>query len=192
VTGHDSAAPASWLLGHRDLLPLSGTALDVACGRGRNARWLAAQGFDVLAVDRDETLVRALAADATRLGLSIRAEAVDLEHGAPSLGVARFDVIVVVHYLHRPLVPHLIAALRDGGVLVYETFTRDQARRGRPTNPDFLLEPGELARLVAPLRILASREGDFDDRFVASVVAQRAPVRGYGGSSGAMSRPRGT
>jgi SAM-dependent methyltransferase len=84
-----------------------------------------------------------------------------------------FDVIVVVHYLHRPLFPALIEALAPGGVLVYETFTRAQAARGKPTNPDFLLEPGELLDLVQPLEILASREGDFDGRMIASVIARR-------------------
>jgi SAM-dependent methyltransferase len=176
-----SQTPASWLEGHRRLLPSSGAALDVACGRGRHARWLAAQGFDVLAVDRDADAIRGLDAEARRLELSIRAEVMDLEGGTPALGHGRFDLIVVVHYLHRPLVPHLVAALRDGGVLVYETFTRDQALRGKPTNPDFLLEPGELTRLVAPLRILAAREGDFDGRSMASVVAQKPRGFGAGG-----------
>ena len=84
-----------------------------------------------------------------------------------------FDVIVVVHYLHRPLFPSLVNALRPGGVLVYETFTRAQAARGKPTNPAFLLEPGELLTLVRPLEVLASREGDYDGRSVASIVATR-------------------
>ena len=81
---------------------------------------------------------------------------------------------VVTHYLHRPLFPLLVKALRRGGVLVYETFTRAQAARGRPTNPAFLLEPGELLDLVAPLEITASREGDFEHRMVASVIAVKS------------------
>ena len=84
-----------------------------------------------------------------------------------------YDVVVVVHYLHRALFPALIAALAPGGVLVYETFTVAQAARGRPTNPAFLLEPGELPRLVAPLEIRAAREGDFEGRMVSGVVAVR-------------------
>jgi hypothetical protein len=82
-------------------------------------------------------------------------------------------VIVVVHYLHRPLFPALIEALAPNGLLLYETFTTAQAARGKPTNPDFLLKPGELLDLVRPLEILASREGDFEDRMVASVLARR-------------------
>ena len=74
-------------------------------------------------------------------------------------------MIVVTHYLHRPLFPSLLAALRPGGALVYETFTRAQAARGRPTNPGFLLAPGELRRLVAPLDVRAAREGDFEGRW---------------------------
>jgi hypothetical protein len=83
-------------------------------------------------------------------------------------------LIVVVHYLHRPLFPSIVGALRPGGVLVYETFTRAQAARGKPTNPAFLLEAGELLTLVQPLTALDAREGDFDGRMVASVVAARA------------------
>jgi hypothetical protein len=82
----------------------------------------------------------------------------------------------VVHYLHRPLFAALLGALRPGGVLVYETFTRAQAARGRPTNPAYLLESGELPRLVQPLAILASREGDYDGRMVASVIARRRSI----------------
>jgi SAM-dependent methyltransferase len=158
---------------HRHLLPRSGDALDVACGRGRNAIWLATQGFTVHAVDRDAAAVAAVNSGANRLGLPVIATIVDLEGGNAALAREAFDVIVAVHYLHRPLFPSLIAALRNGGVLVYETFTREQALRGKPTNPAFLLEPGELQRLVAPLDILASREGEFDDRCVASVIARK-------------------
>ena len=172
-TRHNLTA-ALWLVDHRHLLPRSGTALDVACGRGRHALWLAAQGFTVQAIDRDADAVIAVNADASRLGLPVTATVANLEGDDPALGRQAFDVIVVVHYLHRPLFPSLIAALRDGGVLVYETFTRDQALRGKPTNPAFLLEPGELQRLVAPLEILATREDDINGQCVASVIARRS------------------
>ena len=170
---HHVPAPASWLVGHRGLLPASGRALDVACGRGRHALWLARHGFETTAIDRDPEAVAALEARARAEGLALTAMAVDLEAGAVALGEAAYDVVVVVHYLHRPLFPALLAALRPGGVLVYETFTRAQAARGRPTNPAFLLGPGELRRLVAGLEVLDAREGDFDGRMVASVVAAR-------------------
>ena len=163
--------PNAWLTGNRPLLPASGDSLDLACGSGRHALWLAEQGFRVLAVDRDAAAIAALSDEASRRGLLISTEVVDLENGQPFLRSDSFDLIVVVHYLHRPLFPSIVSALRHGGVLVYETFTRAQAARGKPTNPAFLLEPGELDLLVQPLEILARREGDFEGRMVASVVA---------------------
>lgn len=166
--------PASWLTQHADLLPASGHALDVACGRGRHARWLASRGLTVDAVDRSVEAIAGLEAERRERQLPIRGRVLDLESGTPDLAPSAYDVIVVVHYLHRPLFPALLAALRPGGLLVYETFTRAQAARGKPTNPAFLLEPGELVRLVAPLTIIAHREGTFDDRDVASVIARRS------------------
>jgi SAM-dependent methyltransferase len=165
--------PCTWLVDNSQLLPRNGTALDVACGRGQNAIWLADRGLRTIAVDRNESAVAWVNQEATRRVLPLWAQIVDLENGPPFLEPSTFDVIVVAHYLYRPLFPALVAALRPGGVLVYETFTRAQAARGKPTNPAFLLEPGELEKLVQPLEILASREGDFDDRLVASVVARR-------------------
>jgi SAM-dependent methyltransferase len=166
-------APASWLEDHADLLPRSGCAVDVACGRGRHALWLAARGLSVLALDRNEDAIRELHRAAVDARMPILAETRDLETGAPSIGIAAFDVVVVIHYLHRPLFPTLLDALRPGGLLIYETFTRAQALRGKPTNPDFLLDEGELWRLVQPLEIVDYREGLFEDRELASVVARR-------------------
>ena len=105
--------------------------------------------------------------------LPLIAQVRDLEGGENPFPRSTYDVIVVVHYLHRPLFPALVEALTPGGLLVYETFTRAQAARGKPTNPDFLLESGELVELVRPLEVLASREGDYDGRMVASVIARR-------------------
>jgi len=189
MTITNPGVPSVWLVRHRPLLPASGVALDVACGSGRNAVWLAGEGFTTLGVDRNGDAVAAVNETGRRLALPLTAVVLDLEAGVPSIGPSigppigkvaadgtsatddAYDVIVVVHYLHRPLVPALLAALRPGGVLVYETFTTAQAARGKPTNPAFLLEPGELRRLVAPLDVVAWREGDFDGRMVASVVA---------------------
>ncbi len=165
--------PTAWLTRQRHLLPASGDALDLACGSGRNAIWLAEAGFQTLAVDRDATALAELNQEASQRGLSIRTQLVDLENGRPFFRPDTFDLIVVVHYLHRPLFTSIVSALRPGGVLVYETFTRAQAARGKPTNPAFLLEPGELLTLVQPLEILASREGDFEGKMIASVVAVR-------------------
>ena len=165
--------PSSWLVANVDLLPRGGEVLDVACGRGRHALLLASAGYNVRAVDRDEAKITALGTDAARLDLPIVAEVLDLESGTPDLGESRYDLLLVTHYLHRPLFPALTRALRPGGLLLYETFTVDQARHGHPTNPDFLLEHGELARLVAPLEVLRQRDGEFDRRVVAGVAARR-------------------
>jgi SAM-dependent methyltransferase len=170
---HQTHSAAAWVTTHADLVPRAGRALDVACGRGRHALWLAERGLTVRAVDRDPARIAGLQAAAAARALPVTAEVKDLEAGAVALGRDAYDVIVVVHYLHRPLFPALLEALKPGGVLIYETFTRAQAARGKPSNPDFLLEPGELNRLVAPLTILDAREGAFEDRDVASIVARR-------------------
>jgi SAM-dependent methyltransferase len=171
-----SGTPSQWLVENTTLLPPSGVALDVACGRGRNSFWLAARGFVVTAVDRDEDAIAAIRQEAAARQVAIEAGVLDLETGSPDLGTSRYDLILVVNYLHRPLFPRLLTALRPGGVLVYETFTRAQARRGKPSNPAFLLEPGELRARTAELTPLAEREGLFDGREVASLVA-RKPMR---------------
>ena len=165
--------PSSWLTANLHLLPAAGDALDLACGLGRHAVWLAEHGFRTTAVDWNAAAIEALTLEATTRGLSISGHVVDLESGANFPPPDSFDLIVVVHYLHRPLFPALVNALRAGGVLVYETFTRAQAARGKPTNPAFLLEPGELLSLVRPLEVVASREADYEGRSVAGVIAVR-------------------
>lgn len=167
------APPSDWLLEIVDLLPPAGLALDVACGSGRDASFLAAAGYRVRALDRDAAALAELTATATRLGLPVAAEVVDLESEEVEVGDAAYALVVVAHFLHRPLFPALRRALAPGGVLVYETFTVDQAVHGHPRNPAFLLEHGELPRLVAPLGVLRQRDGEFQGRRVAGVVAVR-------------------
>jgi SAM-dependent methyltransferase len=163
--------PTRWLVDHASLLPSTGDALDLASGNGRNALWLASRGLKTVAIDRNAVALAELQTRAAERGLQIRAEVMDLEVVGATLPAAAFDLIVAVHYLHRPLFPALKAALRPNGILVYETFARAQALRGKPTNPAFLLEPGELRALVAPLQILDEREGDFEGKMLASVIA---------------------
>lgn len=173
--------PASWLLENADLLPRGGRVLDVACGRGRHALLLAGAGFSVRALDRDESAIDRLRDAATRLQLRVDAEVIDLETDpAPDLGRREFDLVLVFNYLHRPLMPAILEAVKPGGLLFYETFTTGQAERGHPRNPAFLLKDGELKDLVSPrfrsgqvpFAILRAREGEFEGRFVSSVVAQ--------------------
>jgi rhodanese-related sulfurtransferase len=167
--------PSTWLLDNADLLPRGGKVIDVACGRGRHALLLASAGFDVRAIDRDPESIAFLRATAARLSLRIDTDVVDLETDPPpGLPASDYDAVLVFNYLHRPLMAALRDAVKVGGRLFYETFTTRQAERGHPKNPAFLLRDGELAELMAPLTILRSREGEFDDRFIASVVAERA------------------
>ena len=165
--------PCSWLIENASLLPSEGRALDVACGAGRHALLLAALGLDVLGVDRDSERIDTLRNTAQRLGLPIVAEVVDLEAKDVTLGTEAFQLIVGVHYLHRPLFPALVDALAPGGVLFYETFTVAQKKHGKPSNPDYLLQHGELALLVHGLEILSERDGEFEGRCVASTVARK-------------------
>jgi rhodanese-related sulfurtransferase len=166
------SGPASWLLECADLLPAGrGRALDVACGRGRHALLLAAAGFEVHAVDRDEAALESLDAAAKRLGLPVTVERVDLETGDVDLGAGRYALVTVFHYLHRPLFPAIVAAMAPGALLLYETFTVDQAALGHPKNPAFLLEHGELRRLVSPLDVVRERDGVRQGRHVAGVAA---------------------
>jgi SAM-dependent methyltransferase len=162
-----------WLLDHLDAIPRGRRVLDIACGRGRHARIMASHGWDVLAIDRDPEALAQLATDVVGLPGNVTTLCIDLEAGPIVLGTAAFGAVLVFNYLHRPLMPAIVEAIERGGVLVYETFTTKQAERGRPKNPAFLLHPGELQTLVAPLEVVAQREGDFDGAWKSSIVAVR-------------------
>jgi SAM-dependent methyltransferase len=155
-TRHSELAPSAWVERFVPLVRPGGRVLDLACGTGRHARWLARLGFEVDAVDRDVTALADRPA-----GIAVR-EA-DLEGGAWPYPDARFDAIVVANYLHRPLLPVLAGSLEPGGVLLYETFARGNERYGKPSNPDFLLAPGELLEAVrGRLRVLAFEDVTVD------------------------------
>ena len=140
--------------------------LDLACGSGRHVRWLVEQGFAVTAVDRDAVALQPLRAIA-------QVVVADLE-GAPwPLPGARFDALVVTNYLWRPLWPALLAALADGGVLLYETFADGNQSVGKPSRTDFLLRHGELLDVARTLRIVAYEDGFLDapPRYVQRIAA---------------------
>jgi SAM-dependent methyltransferase len=134
-----------------------GEVLDLACGSGRHARRFAARGHAVLAVDRDALALSQAA------GQGVQTVQMDLEAEAFQWPFApgRFAAIVVTNYLHRPLLAALAASLRADGVLIYETFAEGNAEFGRPANPAFLLQPGELLALArtAGLEVVAYEEG---------------------------------
>jgi len=151
-------APSPWIERFAHLVPRGARVLDVAAGRGRQARLFASRGATVLAIDRDAA---ALAASAHVAGVTT--QVADLEAGTWPLAGRMFDAIVVVHYLHRALFPHLLAALTDEGVFLYETFAAGNGAFGRPTNPDFLLQPGELLAVVQNrLTVVAFEQGLVD------------------------------
>lgn len=153
-----TALPSPWVTRHAPLIFAGGDVLDLASGSGRNARWLAAQGFRVTAVDRD---ANALAAMDCVPGIT--AVEADLGNAAWPLPDRRFDGIVVCRYLHRPLLPVLARSLTPGGILLYETFMQGQERFGRPRNPDFLLMPDELLQAFATLQTVAFEQGCFEE-----------------------------
>jgi SAM-dependent methyltransferase len=142
--------PSAWVCRWAEWIPAGGRVLDLACGGGRHSRLLAARGHPVEAVDRDPASLAAL-----RDVSLITPRCADLEGGPWPYPGQAFAAIVVVNYLHRPLFPHIVAAIAAGGVLIYETFAAGNERFGRPRNPDFLLRPGELLEVVrGSLRVL--------------------------------------
>jgi dihydroneopterin aldolase len=175
--------PARFLTQQLHRLP-KGKALDVAAGSGRNALYLASQGFQVDAMDRDEEAMTQLAATAKQRNLpNLAVQMVDLERTTdvrPEFPKQEYDVIAVFFYLHRPLFPSLIESLKPNGVLIYETFTIDNYMRHRhPRRWEFCLAHNELLRLTSTLRVLSYDESEHDSSpeqgavFTARLIAQQ-------------------
>jgi SAM-dependent methyltransferase len=147
-----------WIQQWAHLVAPGAAVLDVAAGNGRHARYFAASGHPVLALDRDETVLAGLAGVA---GVATRVA--DLENAPwPLCAAEKFGAIVVTNYLHRPLFPFFLDALAAGGVLLYETFAKGNESVGerKPSNPAFLLDPGELLAAVGgSLRVIAYQDG---------------------------------
>ena len=160
------SVPSPWVERWAHLIAAKGRVLDVAAGSGRHTRFLAARGHPVTAIDCDAAAIAPLAEVAEIV-------VADLEQDPWPLGQQAFAAIVVTHYLWRPLMPFLKAALAPGGVLICETFAAGNETVGRPRNPAFLLASGELLTLAEGLRIVAYEDGFLavPERFVQRIVA---------------------
>ncbi len=146
--------------------------LDVACGSGRHLAWFAGRGHPVTGVDRD-------IGQASQQVSGAELVCADMEAGAWPLqvdGKARtFGAVVVTNYLWRPLLETVVASVAPGGILLYETFAAGNERLGRPSRPDFLLQPGELLHTCAALDVVAYENGYLQDppRYVQRIAAMR-------------------
>ena len=165
---HGTENPSAWLQRWAHLIAPGSRVLDVACGAGRHMRWLAAQGHAVQGVDRNPEAV----AMAQTFGPVVSA---DIENGPWPFSGQTFGAVVVTHYLWRPLLPVIVQSVAPGGVLIYETFAVGNETVGKPSRPDFLLQPGELLRATEGLRTVAYEDG-FEaspERFVQRIAAVR-------------------
>ena len=156
---------------------LSGNGLDIACGKGRNAIYLAQRGFAVTALDISAVALAEGRRRARQQDLLIDWHRCDLEASAPAFAAGDFDLIVNFNYLQRALIRPMQQALKPGGHVIFETYLIDQAAVGHPTNPDYLLQHNELLECFDAFRVLFYREGKFFDggteAFRAAIFAQR-------------------
>ncbi|MGE0332965.1 MAG: class I SAM-dependent methyltransferase [Ramlibacter sp.] len=165
---HATQEASAWVRRWSHLVLPGGTVLDVACGTGRHMRWFARRGHRVTGVDRSPEAL----AEAAQAGEVVQA---DIENGPWPFTGRLFDGVVVTHYLWRPLLPTIVAAVAPGGVLIYETFAAGNETVGKPSRADFLLRPGELLQACGALRVVAYEDGFADNpaRFVQRIAAVR-------------------
>jgi hypothetical protein len=150
-------------------------ALDLACGSGRDAVYLATLGMKVAAVDLLPEALERSADLAARTGVELQVLRADVEHGPP-LAPAACDLVIVFNFLHRPLFAQLREAVTRGGFLIYETFLVEQRERfGKPSREAFLLQPGELRSAFAGWQIACYREGQFAPRRITAGLVARRP-----------------
>lgn len=151
-----------------------GRALDLASGAGRNALYLAALGWEVVAVDGSPAAIRILRERAADGGLRVEARVADLEAGAFTIPSADYDLICDFLYLQRSLFPQIREGVRPGGVFAGEMLLRGSVPSARPHRPEFLLEPGELRNTFAGWKIVYYSEAEQQVRATAQIVARRA------------------
>lgn len=189
MADHGTLEPSLWIARFAPLVQPGSSVLDLASGRGRHARLFAARAARVLAVDRDAAALAALDGVA-----GVETLCADLEGHAWPLAGQCFDAIVVTHYLYRPRFDALLDCLAPDGLLLYETFARGNERYGSPSNPAFLLEPGELlARCAGRLTVVAFEQGQVERdgrRAVLQAIAATGPARAWPVSLGRENRPR--
>jgi SAM-dependent methyltransferase len=152
-----------------------GRAADLAAGAGREAVFLALNGFEVEAWDHDRGALERAAALAQRNGVSLLTVVRNLERREPELPAERYRLVSAFRFLHRPLFPHIERAIAPGGWLVYETYMRGQERFGRPRHPRFLLDRGELARAFPSLVVERYEELDPPEGPIMARLLARKP-----------------
>jgi 2-polyprenyl-3-methyl-5-hydroxy-6-metoxy-1,4-benzoquinol methylase len=153
---NEASNPAAVLQDHHFLLPDSGRALDLACGLGANACYLAKRGLQTAAWDISDVAISRLQQVAQRKGLSIKTEVNEIT--LESFQECSFDVIIIARFLDRTLSDGIMSALKPGGLLFYQTFNQEKITEDGPNNPDFLLAENELLTLFAPLRLVYYQE----------------------------------
>ena len=151
-SNHGAQAASDWITRFAHLVQPQGSVLDLACGMGRHTRFFHASNHALTSVDK--------APEATQSIANI-AEAItaDIENGPWPLTGRSFDGVVITNYLWRPLWPQILASVKPGGVLLYETFGQGNEAYGKPSRPDFLLAPGELLQVCAGWTIVAYEHG---------------------------------
>lgn len=170
-----SSNPSEFLIENIHLLP-KGRALDIAMGGGRNSVYLAQQGFQVEGVDNSDEAISLANTLAKEKGVSIAVRLIDLET-EPFIQAQAYDCIICFNYLQRSLFPFIRKGVRQGGIILYETYIVDQAQFGRPKSPDHLLNHNELLTLFSGFRVLRYREGILgEEKAVAGIVAQKISI----------------
>jgi tellurite methyltransferase len=158
---------------------LEGPILDLACGTGENGLFLAEMNLPVVLADRSSEALDVARKSAEDRRLKVQFWEIDLETGGNPLQEEHYRAILIFHYLYRPLIPHLRRAIRRKGILIYETFTSDQPKYGHPHNPDYLLQPGELAEWFQDWEVIHYFEGllEAPRRAVAQIVCRKPGER---------------